>query len=209
MSRSFIIGGLCAPLMPDVRWLTLAEIRMLEQEQQLIYSLTQLSDCLRGFDKWWPLELQRVAGEASVLFRGNSDLAEKFDFVSTHNYSTGSMGSLNDGVVPDGCKSQQRELYKSINELLRLYWKELGREWHDYSTFNLLCEGAKVCLIPGKVIFCNSVYSAEVLPEEEHLERPWVVLRCEGPDITNMPTYTVRRDNTFRSARHEALKTID
>ena len=36
----------------------------------------------------------------------------------------------------------------------------------------------------------------------------WRVVRYEGPDITNMPSYLVQHDNTFMTARHESLDLV-
>jgi hypothetical protein len=179
---------------------------MQSEEQNLVSYMDELADCLFGHDTLWPDLLRQHATEAKALFDCNADLADKFDFVNSHNYSTAGMGSLNDGVVPESCKSHQRNLYRTINDLLRIYWKQLGRESHTYSDFALIADGAAVRLIPGKTIFRNGVYSTEVRPGEgEHV---WTVVRCDGPDITGMPYYAIRLGNHFRSARHESLAIV-
>jgi hypothetical protein len=126
---------------------------MKAEEQNLITYLTQLAECLRPHDKWWADKLKQTTVEAEALFKHDADVNSRFEFVSGNDYSTGGMGSLNDGIVPDICKSHQRSLYKAINDLLRVYWKEMGREWHDYSKFELIPEDTQVKLIPGKIIF--------------------------------------------------------
>ena len=181
---------------------------MQSDEQHLIERLNELAECLLPYDELWPDMLKQAAFEARALFGGGADIASKFDFVNSHNYSTAGMGSLNDGVVPEACTPHQRNLYQAINDLLRIYWKQLGRESHNYADFALINDGAKVLLIPGKIIFRNGVYSTEV-PADEASEQFWVVLRCDGPDITNMPSYIIQQGNAFRSARHEALEVID
>jgi len=181
---------------------------MQSDEQHLIEHLNELAECLLPYDKLWPDMLKQAAFEAKALFDGSADIASKFEFVNSHNYSTAGMSSLNDGVVPEACTPHQRNLYQTIKDLLRIYWKQLGRESHNYADFALIRDGAKVLLIPSKIVFRNGVYSTEVPADAAASEQLWVVLRCDGPDITNMPSYTIRHGNTFRSARHEALEVV-
>src|SRR5262245_19879805 len=122
-------------------------------EQQLITHLNKLADCLSSFDKFWSDLLRQAATETKTLFDRDAEVRDKFDFMNSHNYSTGGMGSLNDGVVPESCKSHQMNLYRTVDDLLRIYWKQLGRESHNYFDFTLIPSGALVRLIPGKTIF--------------------------------------------------------
>jgi len=175
-------------------------------EEQLIVQLRSLADCLLPHDAVYPDLLTKTADEAQALFERHADIGEKFDFVNSHNFSTAGMGSLNDGVVPETCTSHQHNLYRSINDLLRLYWKQLGRESYNYSDFVLIADGTEVRLIPGKTIFRNGVYSTDVKPSEA--EQIWTVFRCDGPDITGMPHYAIYVGNRIRSARHESLAIV-
>jgi hypothetical protein len=36
----------------------------------------------------------------------------------------------------------------------------------------------------------------------------WFIVRSEGPDVTNMPSYLIRCGSSFRSARQESLAVI-
>ena len=86
-------------------------------------------------------------------------------------------------VLFPACKHHQRTLYQTINKLLRVYWKQLGRKSHNYADFALIRNGAKVFLFPSKVIFRNGVYSTEVPADAAASEQLWVVLRCDGPEL--------------------------
>lgn len=178
---------------------------MQSEEKHLIAALSELDDCLLPYDQLWADRLRQTAVEAKALFDSGADIASRFDFVNSHNYSTAGMGSLNDSVVTDTCALRQHTLYQAITNSLRMYWKQLGRESHNYADFALIPDGAKVFLISGKTIFRNSVYSTDVT-DSDASSNPWIVLRSEGPDITGMPSYTIRSAGRFRSARHEALE---
>ena len=116
------------------------------------------------------------------------------------------MGGLHE-IVPDELVYVKSALFESTKELLRMYWKELGREWHDSSRFEIFSVGVQVKLIPNKIIYQRPDFPETVVPDNGAVAKQvWFVVSYEGPDVTNMPSYLIRCGSSFRSARHESLE---
>jgi len=185
---------------------------MNETEQEVITCLTEMSECMRPHDQWWLGKLQQASTSARSIFKPEVRLAERYDFVrSVFSYYEGGMGGLHE-MTPQECGQVKTSLYEATQALLRAYWKELGREWHVYSRFEIIPNGTRVRLIPNKVIYQRPDYAPTIVEDtEEVVSQIWSVVNAEGPDITNMPSYLIKciqGGASWRSARHEALLVI-
>ncbi len=115
------------------------------------------------------------------------------------------MGSLNDVPMPGDCQRLHEELFSAVEGALRLYWRALGRQSHD-GKVTLFPIGAAVRLVPGAIRYFERDESPVVIQDTPAVRsQTWRVVRYEGPDITNMPSYLVQHDDTFMAARHESL----
>jgi hypothetical protein len=115
------------------------------------------------------------------------------------------MGSLNDIEMPGDCQRLHEDLFSAVRGVLRVYWRALGRQSHDgkVAPFPI---GASVRLVPGAVRYFERDESPVVIQDTPAVRsQTWRVVRYEGPDITNMPSYLVRHEDTFMTARHESL----
>jgi len=182
---------------------------MEDYEKRLAGALNEMSVCLGLREKRWSEMWRDAFAEAQRLFESGAEVRAKYDFVTRIRYYYGGMGPFNDIWIPDECEQLKTDLYQLIKDARRQYWRQLGNEWHDYSRFQLLPNGTKAKLIPGKVMFKESEsYQVIVSDNPKAAEQVWTILRCDGPDITNMPTYTISSDNHFGSARQEALELV-
>ena len=184
---------------------------MNQKEQALVTYLSKLSKCLQA-DQWWSEKFDQDSIEAQNLFNREADLKDKYALArKVLSYYEGGMGGLLDSV-PEECTQTNTILFELTTDLLRAYWKELGREWHDYSAFDLIPDGARVRLMPNKVIYQRPDHPATIVPDtEEVAKQVWSILKCEGPDVTNMPSYLIKcieGGSSWRSARHESLAVI-
>jgi hypothetical protein len=184
---------------------------MKQKEQELITYLADMSRCLHSHDDWWSEKFNADSIQANNLFNRDAELKDKYDFVRRIlSYYESGMGGLHE-IVPEECAKTKTVIYESINDLLRRYWRELGREWHDYSNFDIIPDGAEVKLIPSKVIYQRPDYPPTIVPDTEVTKQVWSVLKCQGPDITNMPSYLIKcveGGSAWRSARQEALEVV-
>jgi hypothetical protein len=176
------------------------------EEQMVLTSLLRLSDALRSHDSHWSGILQKLHDEAATQLTSNPPVALRYQFARKIEGLFGGMGSLNDIEMPEECQRLHEELFTTVQNVLRVCWRELGRTTCS-NQFSLLPVGADVRLIPGKVRYFNRDESSVVVPDTSAVRSQiWRVLRFDGPDITNMPSYHLQCDNTFMSARHESLE---
>jgi len=185
---------------------------MKQKEQELIIALADMGQCLHSHDDWWSEKFKEDSIRAQSLFNRDAELRDKYDFVRrVFSYYESGMGGLHE-IVPDECAHQKTVAFDSIKNLLQFYWRELGREWHCYSNFDIIPDGQQVKLIPNKVIYQRPDYPLTIVPDtEEVTKQVWSVLKCEGPDITNMPSYLIKcikGGSSWRSARQEALEIL-
>ena len=179
-----------------------------QYEKDLRTSLSQMSKCLRDEDKFWSAKMDQASKRAQELFTRDANIDAKYKFVVEIKSYYGGMGSFNDIAIPQACGTLHNDIYALLTNLSRCYWKDLGREWHDYSKFNILSAGTKVKLIPNKVVIAGD--SPRVLDTKVNdLKKVWTVIKCDGPDITNMPTYFLKSGSLFRTARQEAIQIVE
>ena len=185
---------------------------MKQKEQVLITYLADISRCLHSHDDWWSEKFKEDSIQVQNLFNRDGETKDKYDFVRRiFSYYESGMGGLRE-IVPEECAHQKTVIFDCINELLRFYWRELGREWHAYSNFDIIPDGQQVTLIPNKVVYQRPDYPPTIVPDtEEVTKQVWSVLKCQGPDITNMPSYLIKcikGGSAWQSARHEALEIL-
>ena len=164
--------------------------------------MQKLSDALRPHDSHWASLLSSLRAE----FIGGKSVAQRYEVSRRIESLFGGMGSLNDIQMPADCQRLKEELFSAVEGVLRTCWRALGRESHA-SSFRLLPVGASVRLVPGAVRYFNRDESPVVVEDTSTVRtQMWRVVRYDGPDITNMPSYLLQHGETFMSARHSALE---
>jgi hypothetical protein len=179
------------------------------EEGTLLASLQSLSDALKPYDSHWSGVLATLHDEAAAEFASGSPVSRRYQLVRQIEGLFGGMGSLNDIEMTGGCQQLHDELFAAVNSVLRFYWRGLGRPSHHFQAAPLPI-GASVRLIVGTVRYFNRDESPIVVEDNPVVKgQTWRVVRYEGPDITNMPSYLLQNDNTFMSARHESLELLN
>ena len=179
------------------------------EEDNFLASLARLRDALQPVDSHWAGVLGTLHGEAAGEFASGAPVGRRYQLVRKIEQLFGGMGSLNDLAMSEECERLREELFAAVQAVLRVYWRGLGRPSHVFDT-SPLPVGAAVRLIPGKVRYYDRYESPFVVADSAEVRSQiWRVVRYEGPDITSMPCYLLQCDNTFMSARHEALELVE
>lgn len=178
------------------------------EEEMLLASLQRLSDALRPHDAHWAGVLATLRDEAAGEFASGAPVSGKYQAARKIERLFGGMGSLNDIQMPGDCQRLHGELFSAVQSLLRVYWRALGRPSHT-GHITPLPVGATVRLVPGTTRYYERDESPVVVADTPEVRaQRWRVVRCDGPDITNMLSYLVQHDNTFMGARHESLELV-
>lgn len=178
------------------------------EEEALLASLQRLSDALRPHDSHWAGVLATLRDEAAVGFAAGAPVSRKYQIARKIERLFGGMGSLNDIEMPGECQRLHTELFAAVQSVLRVHWRALGHPSHTARLTPLLV-GAAVRLIPGTTRYFERDGSPVVVPDTPVVRsQTWRVVRYDGPDITNMPSYLVQHEDTFMSARHESLELL-
>jgi len=179
------------------------------EEETLLASLQRLSDALRPHDSHWAGVLATLHSEAAGEFSSGAPVSRRYQVARQIERLFGGMGSLNDIEMPGDCQRLHTELFAAIQSVLRVYWRALGRPSHTARITPMLV-GTAVRLIPGTTRYFERDESPVVVEDTPAVKsQTWRVVRYDGPDITNMPSYLVQHDNTFMSARHESLELLN
>ncbi len=177
----------------------------LSEEQILLASMQRLSDALRPVNSHWAGVLATLRDEAASEFANGASVGQRYQVARKIESLFGGMGSLNDINMPGECERLHEELFAAVNGILRVYWRALGHKCHA-GNVTPLPVGASVRLVPGAVRYFERDESPVVIQDTPAVRsQMWRVVRYEGPDITNMPSYLVQHDDTFMTARHESL----
>ena len=177
-------------------------------EKTLLACLQRLSDALRPHDSHWARVLATLRDEAAGEFASGAPVSRKYQVGRKIERLFGGMGSLNDIEMPGECERLHNELFSAVQSVLRVYWCALGRPSHT-SRITPLPVGAIVRLIPGTTRCYERDESPVVVPDTPAVRtQTWRVVRCDGPDITNMLSYLVQHNDTFMGARHESLELV-
>ena len=178
------------------------------EEDQLLICLKNYSDTLQSAEPHWATVLAKFRNEASSEFVEGTPISRKYQLVREIEKVFGGMGSLNDLNLPKECQPFHEQLFIAVNDVLRIYWRALGRESHRHQIAPLSI-GATVRLVPGKIRYFERNEMPVVVTDNSAFgNQIWRIARYEGLDITNMPSYLVQHENTFMTARHESLKLI-
>jgi hypothetical protein len=179
-----------------------------EEEEALLASLQRLRDALRPHNSHWADVLARLRDEAAGEFSRSAPVSRRYQLARKIEGLFGGMSSLNDIERPGECERLHTELFAAVQNLLRVYWRALGRPSHSASVTPLPV-GAVVRLIPGTTRYFERDESPVVVADTATVRnQEWRVVRYEGPDITNMPSYLVQQGSTFLTARHESLEVV-
>lgn len=178
-------------------------------ERELLTAINEMSSCLSECESQWAKMWYEANEQGQQLFDSDGDVKEKYDFATRIRGYFGGMGSFNDVFIPAECEQAKTKLYRRIQDSRRHYWQQLGFESQDASQFEILPNGTKVKLIPGKVIYQDQEHTQYTVADSgQDVEEVWEIARYDGPDITNMPSYTLRTSSCQRPARQEALQVI-
>jgi hypothetical protein len=178
------------------------------EEDRLLVSLKNYSDALRPTESHWANVLEKFHNEASSELVNETLISSKYQLVREIEKLFGGMGSLNDINLPKECQLLHKQLFSAIQNVLRIYWRALGRE-SNHNQITPFPIGAEVRLIPGKVRCFERNEMPVVIAESSAIRgQIWRVVRYERLDITNMPLYLVQRENTFMEARHNSLALV-
>jgi len=178
------------------------------EEQKLLASLQRLSDALRPIDSHWAGVLATFRIKAASEFAGDAPVTRRYQIVREIEGVFGGMDSLNDISLTGECERFSSELFAAVQGVLRVYWRALGRQSHVGQVM-LLPVGSAVRLVPGRIRYFERDESPVVIEDTPTVrEQTWRVVRHDGPDISNMPSYLVQHDDTFMSARHESLAPV-
>jgi hypothetical protein len=176
------------------------------EEDRLLESLLRLSTALERHDSHWAKVLATLHGEATTAFTDGSPVSCRYQIARKIEGLFGGMGSLNDIEMPGRCQQMSDELYAAVQNVLRVYWRELGRPSHNLRVA-LFPVGAAVRLVPGRVRYYNRDESPVVIEDTPAVKSEvWHIVGLELNDITNMPQYLIQRENAFMLARHESLE---
>lgn len=178
------------------------------EEQILLASMQRLSDALRPSNSHWAEVLATLRNEAASEFASGAPIGRRYQVARKIESLFGGMGSLNDISMPRECKRLHEELFAAVKGVLRVYWRALGRQFHA-GKITPFPNGAMVHFVPGSVRYFERDELPVVIQDTPSVRsQTWRVVRYEGPDITNMPSYLVQHDNTFMTARHESLDLV-
>jgi hypothetical protein len=183
---------------------------MTKGEQELLKAISELSVFLHNDSPFWADLLLQRQRKAEGLFVEESPLEERFDFVKNEiERLFGGMGSLTDFNLSSEGECLREALYRQTRNLLRDYWKELGRESHDPQEFKLHKVGAKVRLVRDEIFgVCSDGRSMSITDEDLADGATWTVLKQCPPDITNMPLYIIQHGKWERLVRHGAIEPV-
>jgi hypothetical protein len=178
------------------------------EENRLLESLKNYGDALRPTESHWANVLTNFQNQMANEIASDDSIQRKYKLAREIESVFGGMGSLNDIALPKNCKHLHEELFRAVQNVLRIYWGTLGHETHS-EKFKLMPIGASVRLVPKKVRYFERNEKQVIVEDSSAIrEQIWQVIRYEGPDITNMPSYLVQHENTFMTARHESLDLV-
>jgi hypothetical protein len=178
------------------------------EEKQLVMCLKEISDVLRANQPHWSNILANFQSQLANEIAENSPIQTRYLTARKIESVFGGMGSLNDIPLTGNCERLRGQLFTAVTNVLRFYWRALGNESND-EKFGLLPVGASVRLVPGKILYFERNEKPVLIDyNSKAVGQVWCVVSYAGPDITNMPSYEVRHENTFMIARHECLEQI-
>lgn len=146
-----------------------------------------------------------VASLEGLLSEPTTTVETKYQEARRLESVFGGMGSVNDYPwSPEADRSRIR-LFEAVQNVLRVYWRDLGRPSHDPGEFEPIPVGTAVRLVEGRVLFINRDESVVTVPETA-ARKKWEVEGAHTPDVTGMPMYLLRAGNTYQLARREAIE---
>lgn len=147
--------------------------------------------------QWWCEQLSKYE---SIPDGSHED---KYKRLRVMESAYGGMMSFNDIRIGNETKKFKLMLFNAIQHRLRLSWKAMGNEYHA-EQFRIMPIGAKVYMIKGRNGYIDRNGNPNVVDyAERHM---YIIYKNDDLDITNMPLYTIRNNNTYRSVRHDVLE---
>ncbi len=169
---------------------------MFEQLQVLSTTILQESP-------HWAETLGRFAAVAARLETNADNWEEKYSLGRQVENIYGGMGSLTDVAFSSQVEEQKSLLYETIEDYLRLCWKQLGRPWYQVANSERFQVGDRVALIHGEVISLNGHGESSKAPKSSLV---YTVVEVYSNDVDNMARYLVSSGSRSRVARHNALR---
>jgi hypothetical protein len=178
------------------------------EEKTFLDNLEMLGGMITSDYPDWGKHLWQLFGEALPLYQDkNTPIERKYQFALKVKSLWGGMGSLNDGPFSEANEKKILELYESIGDVLRVYWKVLGYEHHE-EPFEIIPIGSVVRIVPGKIGHYQNDGKPHFIDEKENSNLDWIIIGHLGRDITNMPLYSLKSGNFLMYTRQEGLKIL-
>lgn len=172
-------------------------------ERSLTEQLHVLSTAILQESPHWAETLARFAAEAARLETCADNWQEKYSFGRQVENIYGGMGSFNDVTFSSRVQEQKTLLYQTVEDYLRLCWKQLGRTWYHVADSERFQVGDRVVLVHGEVICLDRRGEPAKAPKSDLV---YTVVELYSNDIDNMALYLVSSGSRFRVARHNALR---
>jgi len=172
-------------------------------ERSLTDQLQVLSTAILQESPHWAETLVRFAAEATRLEKCADNWEAKYSFGRQVENIYGGMGSFNDVTFSSRVEEQKKLLYQTVENYLRLCWKQLGRPCYHVPDSERFQVGDRVVLVRGEVISLDRRGEPSKAPKSDLV---YTVVELYSNDIDNMAMYLVSSGSRFRIARHNALR---
>lgn len=176
------------------------------EEEKLLHALKEFLGFVRSEAPRQVDGFSRFVSLIEEIFNDtDSSVQKKYQESRRLESIFGGMGSVNDYPWSPQAEQTKEALFQAVQNVLRIYWKELGNQVYDPTMFDLLTVGTKVRLIECKTMFINRDESV-VEVTWRVAQKKWKVAAINQPDVSGMPTYVLRSGNTYQVARHESIQ---
>jgi len=171
-------------------------------EKVFTEQLHALSNAILPESPHWAETLGCFAAEAARLETCPDNWQEKYSLGRQVENIYGGMGSFNDVTFSSRLEERKTLLYETVEDYLRLCWKQLGRTWHHVVDSERFHVGDRVALIHGEIISLDRRGVPSKAPKSSMV---YTVVELYSNDVDNMARYMVSSGSRFRVARHNEL----
>lgn len=172
-------------------------------ERLLTEQLQVLSTDILLESPHWAEILASFAREAARLEASDGNWEAKYFLGRQIENLYGGMGTFNDVILSFRLEGQKTLLYQTVEEYLRLCWKQLGWTWYVVEDSERFHVGDRVVLIHGEAILLNRRGEPSKAPKSDLV---YTVVEIYSNDVDNMAQYLISSGSRFRVARHNALR---
>ncbi len=181
---------------------------MNSQEQITLNTIQALYQSLsKNGESWSTIVFNYLNNFETSLF--NDSIQDKYIAIKQVLGMYGGMGSINDQGFDTLTNSLKDTTYIEALNLLKSYWKDMGNEYHQDDSFQILPIGTMVKFIPNTIrYFDKNQTPMYIESSSKHLETIWKVISNQLRDITNMIEYGIYANGTYSTARHTSLRIL-